>query len=606
MNVYAEIKLLEKDVADKIAAGEVVERPLSVVKELTENSIDAGASSVTVEINHGGKDYIRVTDNGRGIPHDQVGLAFMRHATSKIRLESDLSRISTLGFRGEALASIAAVSKTELITRTADEKAGTRIRINGGETEEICSVASDEGTTIIVRDLFYNTPARRKFLKSDSAESALIVDYLSKMALAYPGVRIRVKSNGSILFSTLGGGDLYKAVLTVFGSASDFKLLPVDYCEGTLSVKGYVSAPTASRRDRRLQIFFVNDRLVRNKTLERALDQAYHDKLFEGRMPLAFLFVGTDPSEVDVNIHPHKTEIKFYDDNAVYEFMVRGIRRALLAPDAGSVGGIMAEKAEMPEPERTYQAETIPDPVSDSGVSYGNVIKLSSTDNTDFFSGLREQETAQALYGKASEQQVIEEASFDKDLHHLKFSSLEPVGQVFATYIVLRDESYVYFVDQHAAHERVLYERLLAAFNSGENASQLLMMPQIVQLSAAGKAAAEDKIDLLRRLGYRIEDFGPSEFIVKEVPAYFGEADAVEFLREVLDSNVPDVQAKRDEIIMASCKGAVKGNDILAPEEIRQLFADLDACENPYNCPHGRPTYIRFSQYDLEKMFKRK
>ena len=610
MKGYGDIRLLEKDVADKIAAGEVVERPLSVVKELTENSIDAGATSISVEIEKGGREYIRVTDNGCGIAPEQVSLAFMRHATSKIRLEEDLNGIQTLGFRGEALASIAAVSKTELITKTAGEKAGTRIRIHGGETVECGSVASDEGTTIIVRDLFYNTPARRKFLRSDSAEASLVIDYLSKMAIACPDVRIRVKNNGSILFSTLGGGDLLKAIQTVYGAAAEYRLLPVDYSEGgTLRLRGYVSAPTGFRKNRRMQICFVNGRLVKDKTLDNAIDEAYRDKLFDGCYPVVFLFLETDPSAVDVNIHPHKTEVKFYDERGIYEFAVRGIRKALLAPDAENVGEMMAQKAEVPTPAASPSVSypgweppaecSVAETVNTVSWNEVNNINLSSTEPDDYFSQLRQKE-------ESGRQQTLEETFKEISPQRLTFSSLELVGQVFATYIVLRDENYVYFMDQHAAHERVMYERLLESFNSEDTQTQMLLMPKIIQLPAADKAAAEGKTDLLRSLGYVIEDFGPNEFIVKEVPAFFDESEAEEFLRSVVESDFKDTQARRDEIIMASCKSAVKGNDVLAPEEIRQLLIDLDLCENPYNCPHGRPTYIRFSEYDLEKMFKRK
>ncbi|MBR4150116.1 MAG: DNA mismatch repair endonuclease MutL, partial [Firmicutes bacterium] len=477
MKGYGDIRLLEKDVADKIAAGEVVERPLSVVKELTENSIDAGATSISVEIEKGGREYIRVTDNGCGIAPEQVSLAFMRHATSKIRLEEDLNGIQTLGFRGEALASIAAVSKTELITKTAGEKAGTRIRIHGGETVECGSVASDEGTTIIVRDLFYNTPARRKFLRSDSAEASLVIDYLSKMAIACPDVRIRVKNNGSILFSTLGGGDLLKAIQTVYGAAAEYRLLPVDYNEGgSLRLRGYVSAPTGFRRNRRMQICFVNGRLVKDKTLDNAIDEAYRDKLFDGCYPVVFLFLETDPAAVDVNIHPHKTEVKFYDERVIYEFAVRGIRKALLAPDAENVGEMMAQKAEAPAPAAapsvSYpgwdpQAEcSVAETVNTVSWNEVNNINLSSTEHDDYFSQLRQKE-------ESGRQQTLEETFKEISPQRLTFSSLELVGQVFATYIVLRDENYVYFMDQHAAHERVMYERLLESFNSEGTQTQM-------------------------------------------------------------------------------------------------------------------------------------
>ena len=348
------IRALPREISDKIAAGEVVERPVSIVKELIENSVDAGATAITCEIRKGGKEYIRVTDNGCGIPADEAELAFMRYATSKIATVEDLNAIETLGFRGEALASIAAVSRVELITKPAEQKTGTRIRLEGGIAEEITETACEDGTTLIVTDLFYNTPARRKFLKPDNSEAALISDYVSKMALAYPDIRFRLISNGTILYSTLGKGDLKSAILTLYSPQMAKGLVPVDGEGDTAGLKlaGFVSAPAYSRNNRRMQIFFVNGRWVRSRVMEDALEEAFSDKLFEGRHPAAFLFLELDPSAVDVNIHPHKTEIKFFDERGVSDFMIRAIRRSLLKQDG------VAESASIAKP-MAREAETV-------------------------------------------------------------------------------------------------------------------------------------------------------------------------------------------------------------------------------------------------------
>ena len=597
---YQDIRLLEKDVAARIAAGEVVERPLSVVKELVENSIDASADSVTVEIKKGGREYIRVTDNGCGIADGQLEIAFKRHATSKIRTDEDLDSIESLGFRGEALASIAAVSKCELITKTSDEKLGSFIRINGGETEEIGNTAAENGTSVIIRDLFYNTPARKKFLKADNAESSLIIDYVSKIAIAYPDIKFRIISNDNVLFATQGKGDLKKTILTVYGSAADVNLLPVDYSAEGIRLFGFISAPKDSRTNRKYQVFYVNGRLVKNKTLEKALDDAYSDKLFDGRYPSCYLFLELSPQSLDVNIHPHKTEIRFYDDDAVKDFSVRAIRRALLDPESNTIKSTEVKT----ESEKFSYAPVIPkvmpEKTSASADDEGGVdrIILSSTKPAEnYFDQLRMSEPL-------VNEQV--EANFYKPSEKLVFSSLEPIGQVFATYIVLRDTEYVYYIDQHAAHERIMYEKLLKSFNSEENASQILLMPFMVQLNAKERAAAEDKISLLLSLGFSIEDFGPEDLIVKAVPGCMSQKEAEDFVYDVIDNDARDVRLKLKDIISAACKSAVKANDILSEEEINELLILLDQCENPYSCPHGRPTYIRFSEYELEKMFKRK
>ena len=595
------IRALPRELSDKIAAGEVVERPVSIVKELIENSLDAGATAVTCEIRKGGKDYIRVTDNGCGIPSGEVELAFMRYATSKIATEEDLNAIGTLGFRGEALASIAAVSRTELITKPADAGSGTRIRIEGGVCEEITEAACEDGTTIIVTDLFYNTPARRKFLKPDNAEASLISDYVSKMALAYPGVRFRLISNGTILYSTLGKGDLRSAILTLYSPQMAKGMVSIEgdvASDGDLKLAGFVSAPAYSRNNKRMQVFFVNGRWVKSKVMEDALEEAFSDKLFEGRHPAAFLFLDADPHSIDVNIHPHKTEIKFYDERRVSDFMIRAIRSSLLKQEG------VAEASPIARP-LVREAETVYAKPYVSIVDINSLQETNETEKTEnLFARMREESEQASL-------QVQEEiAPYEtEEAPRLLFSSLTIIGEAFATYIIAKDEDHVYLVDQHAAHERILFEQLLKIFNGAEAASQTILAPVLLQLGAVSRASVAEKIQLLRTLGYGIEEFGMGDVILKEIPSCMGLQEAEDFAIHILQQDsvkASDIQLKREELTGNACKAAVKGGEHLDLQEMKELFMRLDACENPFSCPHGRPTLIRFSQSDLERQFKRK
>jgi DNA mismatch repair protein MutL len=612
------IRALPRELSDKIAAGEVVERPVSIVKELIENALDAGASAITCEIRKGGKDYIRVTDNGCGIPSGEVELAFMRYATSKIATEDDLNAIGTLGFRGEALASIAAVSRTELITKPGDQKTGTRIRIEGGVCEEITEAACEDGTTILVTDLFYNTPARRKFLKPDNAEAALISDYVSKMALAYPDVRFRLISNGTILYSTLGKGDLKSAILTLYSPQMVKGMVSVESAENEEGRKlaGFVSAPAYSRNNKRMQVFFVNGRWVKSKVMEDALEEAFSDKLFEGRHPAAFLFLEVDPHTVDVNIHPHKTEIKFYDEGEVADFMIRSIRSSLLKQDGVAESSTIARPVNR-EAETVYAKpyetleyeplEAAEEPVgyvasTNEFVSIVDINQLQETDETakteNLFARLREE-------SESAQQQTMEETPGPRFL----FSSLTIIGEAFATYIIAKDDTHVYMIDQHAAHERILYEDLLKIFKGAEAPSQPLLAPILLQLGNVSKIALAEKLGLLISLGYYIEEFGMGDVVVREIPSCMGLQEAEDFAIHILQQDsikANDIQLKREELTSNACKAAIKGGDKLDLQEMKELFIRLDACENPFSCPHGRPTLIKFSQSDLERQFKRK
>ncbi len=598
------IKALPKELADKIAAGEVVERPLSIVKELLENSIDSGADSVTVEIKKGGKEYIRVSDNGCGIPKEQLSLAFTRYATSKIASEDDLNSIATLGFRGEALASIAAVSETELISKTAGVKVGAKIRITASDILSVEDIACEQGTTIIVRNLFFNIPARRKFLKPDNTESSLITDYVSKMALAYPNVKIRLISNSTILFSTPGKNDLKQTILTVYSPQTVLHLIDVSFNDEEHGYKlyGYISQPTYSKTNRRWQIFFVNGRLVKNKCLENAVSAAYHDKLFEGHYPQVFLFMELSPKELDVNIHPHKTEIRFYEENRISEFVIASLRKALLNPEALNYH---VKTQELIKENTIAPAAAIECP-KENPVS--NVIE---DKNDSFFTNLRyeilEKETA--LQEIIPEYEACDKASGSDASGLFLFSHLEFVGQAFNTYLICKDPENVYLIDQHAAHERIMFEYLLKMHNDEENASQGLISPIILDLTASQAQMAEEICDLLKPMGFDITAFGPSSYMVKAIPAELKDDDAEDFLVSFFDNSdeiKSNIQLKLNEITSKACKAAVKAHDKLSDAEVMQLLSDLDKCENPFSCPHGRPIFIRFSHYEIERMFKRK
>ena len=617
------IRQLPKETSDKIAAGEVVERPLSIVKELTENAIDAGADSITIEIRKGGKEYIRVTDNGCGIEKEQLELAFRRYATSKIYQDKDLYSIRTLGFRGEALASIAAVSRTEMLSKTRSARAGARISLIAGEKEEICDYACENGTTIVVRDLFFNIPARRKFLRADNSEASLITDYISKMALAYAAVRFRLINNGNILFATAGKGDIRSAIATVYGPAAAKNLIEIksDPENTSFDLSGYISSPSDSLSTRRRQIFFVNGRWVRSKLIEQAVDDTFRDKLFDGRFPGAYLFLQISPQLLDVNIHPNKTDIRFMEEEQVKDYIYRKLRKALLVKEAApqmserfsSAVSQPGQKSIFTIPEnRIPLSECRPEKAAAAEYAEENEQKYKT-----FFGSLRAEKNDQlkisAVTHSVSDETGCSVAeNFGKPMQQERpfhFSDLRFIGQIFAAYLVAEDEKNVYFIDQHAAHERILFEKLIRDYNADTASSQLLLIPFLIETGAAVKLAAQERLDMLRRIGYAIEEFGPAEFVVKEIPSSLRMEEAEPFLHSVLEAemlNQSDLQQKRDYLISRACKSAIKANDHMNREEVMLLFRQLDQCENPFSCPHGRPTFVRLSDYDMERLFKRK
>lgn len=705
------IHQLPRQIADRIAAGEVVDRPISIVKELVENSIDAGSTSIVVEIRKGGKSYIRVTDNGSGIPADDTEIAFSRHATSKIREAEDLDAIGTLGFRGEALASIAAVSRTELITKTEEERVGTYMLMEGGFIAARSEKGCPSGTTMIVRDLFFNTPARLKFLKSDQAEGSLIIDFVSKVALAYPEIRIRMIHNNNTLFTTPGRGDRRSTIATIYDPhlADNLISAAASADEKGLELEGYLSSPDNTRKNRRSQIFFVNGRYIKNRILEECISEACRTRMFEGRHPVAFLFLKVDPSFIDVNVHPNKKEIRFDDDALIREFVTEALKKALQEPEAvpeirykGETKAVSKEKesgsTKKTEESRSVQKEIQKKPkesvlhdapasedpsimkrssgsVSASSVSGSRQEQLdihallrqrreekeaeaasrqtgtladSKTDTEkQGISSVREQKTdyrtvpdyeKKGEKTKAVQEQMtlsgMEKASGAPDQvkektenvtdgsdnyfnessdrpEHVPFqvSSIQPVGVIFNEYILGSDEDNLYLIDQHAAHERIFYERLTESFYKREKASQLTVVPITIQTTFAAGSLAEEWMRFLRGIGFAIEEFGPKTYLVREIPSYMDLEEAESFLKDFTEetstSGSFSNSRQRARIVSRACKSAVKAHDKLSPAEVQSLLRDLAACRNPFSCPHGRPTIIRMKHREIDRWFKR-
>lgn len=630
------IKLLGKTVSDKIAAGEVVEKPVSVVKELVENSIDAGATQLIVEIKKGGSEYIRVTDDGSGIDPDEAEMAFLRHATSKIEFAEDLDALETLGFRGEALASICAVSRMELITKTRNNKTGIKVSMEGGVNVEKTPLGCPDGTTVVVRDLFYNTPARRKFMRSQASETSAVTDLMTKIALAYPNIKVRMISNDNVLFATRGTGDRLDALVTVLGRQITGKLLPVHSENDSFQLEGYISGPGESRANRKNQVYFVNGRTVSSKVLEKGVDQAYKERLFEGRYPMAYLFLRVKPDTIDVNIHPTKQEIRFDDNDAVSGFIKEAVKDALMSKDAipeikpERIPPSNVEKATFPhfdankgsdeDPNKGFKEEsnegsnkksvgTLDDTFlsrqkdkdDEHQISEKTIVKDSKQlDVKSLLSSIREEESKVM---ERQEEYVAEVKSIEPA--KLDFSQLEYKGVIFATYIMAVLDDEFYMIDQHAAHERIFYEQLTERMEKEVKFSQQVMIPITFQC----KRDDDDWMQPLAGFGFEIDEFGPYTFAARAIPEFFDISQAEEFLLDYVDmlDDIKDFESPmiKDKLATRACKSAVKANDDLKEAEIKQLLNDLAKCKNPYSCPHGRPTFIKMTRYDIEKRFKR-
>lgn len=620
------IRILDKSTADKIAAGEVVDRPVSAVKELIENSIDALSGSITVEIEKGGKKYIRVTDNGNGIPADEMETAFLRHATSKITSIDDLDIIDTLGFRGEALPSIAAVSRVEIISKPRDAEMGKRLVIEGGRIVDSGPVGCENGTTVIVRDLFYNTPARLKFMKSDNAESRQIIDLVSQLAMAYPNIKFRLINNKNTLFSTRGTCKRIDNILTIYGKVTGRDLIFFNEGNAFMEIEGYVSDPGTSFPTRKQQIFFVNGRAIRSRMISDAVSKAFEERLFKGRFPVCYLFLVIDPSKIDVNVHPNKREIKFNDAPDLAEFIESSIRKAIQSREAipeisekdifrkriedAEKGS--AEKSEKQEDLRDYLAQVRKEHQSadDTPAETGKGHEASSFSGTD--DKAPEVCIPQESGGTIAEKKDPEPYSAGEERSEksgLDVSSIQIIGTVFDTYILAKDMDNFYMIDQHAAHERVFYERFLSQYKTEEKNIQQIMVPLLIDVPVSLKSRGDELEQMFARAGFEAEEFGPGTYRLTGIPSFMGLDEAERFVKDLMDEEPAEGGYRNEEqflkIATRACKAAIKGHDKTSPEERQRLLEDLGRCDNPYSCPHGRPTFIRMSQYQIEKLFKR-
>ena len=604
------IKVLDSFVADKIAAGEVIERPVSAVKELIENSIDAGARTIITEIRNGGKSYIRVTDDGCGISFDEAETAFLRHATSKISSVTDLDRIVSLGFRGEALASISAVSRLTMVTRTADSPSGAKIVLHGGRVVSKERAGANTGTTVIVEDLFYNTPARRKFMKSDAREASSIIELVQQYAVCYSGIRFMMINNGQTLFSTAGDGDTLAVVRTLYPDLARYGLIPVSGDD----VNGYVSDPGKTMNTRKGQLFFVNGRLVSSNIIEKAVEEGYGGRIFSG-FPAAVLFIETEPDTIDVNIHPGKREIRFLRQNEIRESVSGAVKRAVMT-DAGVPKGFV-KSIESAGQER-FNNDAAPETANTQPSGEQASIR-------DFLRGLDREETYMPSTVEEDIESVEEYVPFSdvpevpsegpaerqsgKDPAPFDFDDLTFRGYVFDTYIIMQGRDELYIFDQHAAHERVFYEKFMRGYNKSLHSPQPLLTAFTISVSPDVYSMDREWLDDLSRMGYDIEDFGERTFIVRGIPAYMEVGEAEGFAAGYAQAAGEAGGANRtviDKLIMKSCKSAVKAHDRLSEQEILELMKKLSECENPFSCPHGRPTFIRVSAYEIERSFKRK
>jgi len=583
------IHLLPIEVASQIAAGEVVERPASVVKELVENALDAEATYISITIEGAGQRLIEVADDGCGIPADELPLAVMRHATSKLSSAEDLLRISTLGFRGEALASIGSVARLTITSRPTNSGLGTRLRVEGDQAAPVQPAGAPPGTVVRVEDLFYNVPARLKFLKHDTTERRIIDNLATRYALAYPTVRFHLRQDGRPSLQTSGNGDRREVLAVLYGVETARQMLEVLSEDDGLKVNGFISATSLTRSNRREIHFFVNGRPVQDAALSAALLKAYHTLLMVGRYPLATLFLELPPDLVDVNVHPTKAEVRFRDPDGVFTGVQRAVRRALLAHTP--IPGLGEQMRWSPGTDWSSPARAI-DPAWD--IAYEGSGRSTLSSDELYRSPLSTPETAPPA----------------STLSMQSVPLLRLVGQIASTYLVAEGPDGLYLVDQHAAHERVLFERMMSQ-RSGEIPGQALLQPLAVDFSPALARLLAEQVPLLGRLGFQVEAFGPNTFLVRAIPSLLAGSDPAAALRALVEDFEEDetpLQAEVEARIIARvCKrAAVKAGHALSPEEQRALLLDLEACQSPRTCPHGRPTMIHISVDLLERQFGRK
>ena len=642
------ISVLDKNTIDKIAAGEVVERPSSIVKELVENAIDSGASAISVEIKDGGISLVRVTDNGGGINKDEIKTAFLRHATSKITKAKDLFNIHTLGFRGEALSSISGIAKCEVISKPSAQLTGVRYVIEGGYEVSFEDVGAPVGTTMIVRDVFFNTPARRKFLKSVTTETAYITDLMEKFMLCNLDVSIRYIVNNQTRLQSSGNGDLKEVIYQIYGREVHKALVEVDHKADDISIKGFIAKPEISRSNRNQLIYFVNGRYVKDKHIIRAIEDGYADRMMQHKYPFAVLMIEINTEIVDVNVHPSKMEIRFSEESYIYEKVKEAIESSLKK-------AYMIREAKIDEEKKSSlkrSFERLPEPFEK------NKLSLLNKDENRSQITAKETETKEEFLKDLPQIDLSEKTNYPPDkiqidpeifrynVNHLLERTLlsdsgknsefigkyedkkEPffeqldfmdkkaskkrniIGQIFDTYWIVEFDKSMYIIDQHAAHEKVLYERFLKQLDNEEIASQIISPAGVISLSSIEADAVEKHLASLRKLGFEIEHFGGREYSISAIPTILPSIDKEVWLKELITELLEVDSAKNTESILEkiasmSCKAAIKGKQRISYEEAKILIDELLELDNPYNCPHGRPTVIQMTKTEIEKKFKR-
>jgi len=633
------ITLLDQATIDKIAAGEVVERPSSVVKELVENAIDAGSTAVTVEIRDGGISFIRISDNGCGIDPSDIKTAFLRHSTSKIRSVEDLLTISSLGFRGEALSSISAVSMVELLTKTNESICGIRYVIEGGKEKSMEEAASPDGTTFFVRNLFYNTPARKKFLKSSMTEAGYIHELMIRLALSHPEISFKFINNGQTKLHSSGNHSLKDVIYQVYGRDIASSLVEIDALENGVHITGYIGKPSVFRGNRNFETYFVNGRYIKSNLIAKGIEDAYKGYLMQHQYPFCVLYITMNSELIDVNVHPTKMELRFSNQQALYDFVFRTVREGLDRKEY--IPQVTVDEPKKPAV-TSVQKSAAPEPVKKPEASQERnldyfLAQMRERVKADYAS--REKKENKSPYQKKFEQkpQVVREERpkpepkpevkqeekpvvvsepqqmelFDKKLlaeENIKEHII--IGQLFDTYWLVEFDEKLFIIDQHAAHEKVLYERTLKGLKNKEHTSQMLNPPMVISLSMQEEALLKKYMQQFTDLGYEIEHFGGMEYQICAVPGNLYNINKKELFIEILD-NLNELSGRNnpelilEKIASMSCKAAVKGNMKLSRIEIENLIKELLTLDNPYQCPHGRPTIISMSKYEIEKKFKR-
>ncbi len=651
------IEILSEETIDKIAAGEVIERPASVVKELVENSIDAGADAITVEIKDGGISFIRITDNGSGIYKEDIPKAFLRHATSKLRSAEDLHTVTSLGFRGEALSSVAAVAQVELISKTGDSIIGTRYVIEGAKEKEIGEIGVPAGTTIIVRNIFFNTPVRKKFLKSGITEGSYVAEICEHLALSRPDISIKFVSNGQVKFHTSGSGDLKELIYRIYGKDIAGEVIPINYEGKTLSIKGYLGKPVLNRSTRNYENYFINGRFVKSKVIASAFEEGYKEYLMQHKFPFFTVNIEIDTKAVDVNVHPTKMDVRFEDGQEILDIISSAVAGTLKVREMIPESLLTEEKpehekiVEAPEPfEQSRKSMILPEdeaysnamanadadatkPISELKANSASEINITTESKESHIEQDEEEQSsiqralAKAVYGnrdmshlqgnviKASEAVVVNTGVQmnmfeDRLLTKEAMADYRIVGQVFDTFWIIEYKDKLMVMDQHAAHEKVKYEKLMSKIRAKEILSQSLNPPIVLTLSPTEHTLIAEYRENFENAGFDIEDFGGMDISIRAIPLDLFGKEPKELFLEILDElsfgkikGVPEVI--NEKIASMACKAAVKGNNSMSFKEVEVLLSELMELENPYNCPHGRPTIFTMSKYEMEKRFKR-